>query len=113
MKKDYKAFCNHVINGVRLAFPNGNAISTIWGRGTYSENHDYESGKGVFEDYREPIEDGSNTAEIMILNAPDTLFEKIYKHQNADTDNGVIGWVNMTDWLWIINQLSKPIAQNK
>ena len=112
MKTTYKAFCNHKINGVRLAFPNGNAISTIWGSGTYSENHDYDSGD-VIKNYAEPIEEGSSTVEIMILNAPDKLVEKIYKHQNENIDNGVIGWVNITDWLWIINQLSAPQAQNK
>lgn len=101
-----RAFSNHKINGVRLTFPNGNAISTVWGRGTYSDNHDFDSGD-VLKDYMQPIERGSNTAEIMILNAPDKLIEKIYKHQNTSSDNGVIGHISITDWLWIVNQLAK------
>jgi len=101
-----KAFCNHKINGVRLVFPNGNAISTVWGCGTYSENHDYSSGD-VVKDYTQPIKDGSSTAEIMILDAPEGVIEKIYKHQKADVQNGVIGWVTISDWLWVINQLAK------
>lgn len=56
-----KAFTNHRYNGVYLEFPNGNAISTIWGCGTYSDNHD----KSPLE-FNKIIREGSNTAEILL-----------------------------------------------
>lgn len=104
--ENYKAFCNHKINGVRITFPNGNSISTVWGVGTYSDNHDYSSGD-IIEDYSNPIKDGSSTAEIMILTAPERLIKKIYNRLAKDSGNSVIGWVNATDWLWVLNQLAK------
>ena len=106
-----KAFCNHQANGIRLTFQNGNAISTIWGRGSYSDNHNYDSGD-VTKDFTQPIESGSSTVEIMILQAPESLVKKIYKHQKGNIDSGVIGWATITDWLWIINQLAKPRKEN-
>ena len=40
MTENNAAFTNHKHNGVYLQFPNGNAISTIWGVGSYTDNHD-------------------------------------------------------------------------
>lgn len=96
-----KAFCNHKMNGVRLEFPNGNAISTVWGTGTYSDFRDHLAYP------TELIEEGSATVEITVLAAPDKLIKKIHRHLNEDSDDSVIGWVSITDWLWVINQLAK------
>ncbi len=103
-----KAFCNHKINGVMLTFPNGNSISTIWGVGSYSDNYDYDLGD-VVKNYSERIKDGSSTAEIMILKAPERLVKKIYRHLGSDEDGGVIGWVKISDWLWVLNQLAREV----
>lgn len=102
-----KSFCNHLHNGVNLVFPNGNWISTIWGRGSYSDNHNFGNNMEVTEAYRKLIEDGSSTVEIMIGTENKRLYNKIYRKLDTDTENGAIGWVTMDNWMWVINQLYK------
>ena len=101
-----RAFTNHRINGVSLTFPNGNRLSTIWGRGSYTENHDFTTGD-VIKDFSEPIKEGSNTVEIMITHAPDKLVKKIHRKLAPNSEDSVIGWLSMTDWLWVVNQLAR------
>lgn len=98
-----KSFCNHKHNGVNLVFPNGNWISTIWGAGSYSDNHDMEIG----ETYRNLIENGSFAVEIMIGTENQRLYNKIYRKLDTNPENGVLGWVTMDNWMWVINQLYK------
>ena len=102
-----KAFINSKHNGIKLTFPNGNCISTIWGIGTYSENYDYKA-NSTYEDFTEGYRTfmGSDTCEIMILNCPDKLYKKIHR-KFGSVDNSVIGYVSMKDWLEIIKLLSK------
>ena len=95
--KDCKAFVNHKPNGVYLKFPNGNGLSTIWGCGTYSDNHNYTT---------EDIVEGANRVEIMIETPDDKLCRKIFRKLDTSPANGVIGWVTMEQWLWVVNQLS-------
>ena len=102
-----KAFTNHKYNGVLLKFPNGATISTIWGPGSYSEHHDDE-----FEGYSTLNKNGSMTAEIMILEAPQRVVKRIFKRLAPDSQDTVIGWVTITDWLWVINQLAKAEGGN-
>ncbi len=104
MKKG-KSFINHRINGVYLEFPNGNSLSTIWGRGSYSENHDFTCGD-IVADYSTPIETGSNNVEIMIDTQDIKLHNKIFRKFHTNKDNGVIGWLDMNDWLWVVRQLA-------
>uniref|UniRef100_A0A6M3LW91 Uncharacterized protein n=1 Tax=viral metagenome TaxID=1070528 RepID=A0A6M3LW91_9ZZZZ len=101
-----QGFINHKHNGVYLKFPNGNAISTIWGRGSYSQNHDYTTGS-VIKDFEMLIEEGSPTAEIMIDTDNAELRKKIFRKFGVSLDNGVIGWVSIEDWLWVLNRLEK------
>lgn len=106
--KDTKAFSNFKHNGIHLTFPNGNAISTIWGAGSYSDNHDYnlnnESGDGV-RGYHTFMQ--SDTCGIMILSCPDKLLKKIIEKYNEDYDSPVIEHITMSQWLEIIKLLSK------
>ena len=102
---DAKAFVNHKHNGVYLKFPNGNAISTIWGQGSYSENHDFSTGD-VLSDYSTLIKEGSNTVEIMIYTDSTKLAKRIFRKCAPGSKDTVIGWVDMPTWLWVIKQLS-------
>jgi hypothetical protein len=95
------AFTNHRHNGVYLQFPNGNAISTIWGVGTYSDNHNKS-----FNDYSKLIESGSMAVEIMPITKNIRLLKRIFRKCKQTMNDTVIGWVDITTWLWIINQLA-------
>jgi len=97
-----KAFRNFRSNGIHLTFPNGNALSTIWGYGSYSENHNMEGGVGV-DNYNNFLD--SDTVEIMILKAPDKLRKKIEK--KYDFDGSVKGYLTMKEWLDVVKMLSK------
>jgi len=103
---NYKSFANHKHNGVHLKFPNGNSISTIWGRGSYTDNHDFTTGK-ISKDFSTLIEGGSNTVEIMPNTNNKRLLNKIFRKFNTDPDNSVIGWLTIDDWMWVIQQLYK------
>ena len=94
-----KAFINHRINGVLITFPNGNTISTIWGIGSYTEHHNDDN----YMDFDKRIEDGSNNVEIMVTTDNKRLYNRIHKRLNGD--GSVIGWVSVTDWLWVLNVL--------
>ena len=96
-----KAFCNFRSNGIHLTFPNGNALSTIWGYCTYSDNHDMEIGYG--DNYNKFLD--SNTVEIMILEAPSRLKKKIEK--KYDFEGSVKGYLTMEEWLDVVKMLSK------
>ncbi len=96
MKKE-KAFNNWRHNAVQLRFPNGNALSTVWGYGTYSDNNDVE-GFDVFMD--------SDTVEIMVLDCPDKLLKKIERKFDFAGDS-VKGYLNIKEWLEIVKMLSK------
>jgi hypothetical protein len=97
--KNNNAFQNHRTNGVYLQFPNGNSISTIWGVGSYTEHHDDD-----FSEW-EKKNDGSNSVEIMIHTDNERLYKRIYKRLKGGEDT-VIGWVNITDWVWVVSQLA-------
>ena len=101
-----KAFNNWKHNAIHLTFPNGNRISTIWGYGTYSDNHDRpdldrESDASLpFNTFMD-----SDTVEIMVLEAPEKLLKKINKkYGDGDT---VCGYLTMKEWLEVIRLLSK------
>lgn len=101
-----KSFQAHKTNGIFLRFPNGNGISTIWGKYTYSDNNDI--------DHNIPFETrlDSNTAEILIM-CSDKLRNKIHKKYNGD--GIVIGFLDIKQWLEILNLLEKekPLQNRK
>ena len=102
--KKEKAFSNWQHNSVHLTFPNGNKLSTIWGCGSYSENHSLFLNKDGINNYEKFLD--SDTCEIMIMTAPDELIKKIHKKYNT-SDDSVIGYLTMTQWLDIVKMLSK------
>ena len=98
-----KAFNNWRHNAIHLTFPNGNCLSTTWACCSYSENHDMED-----IDYDKQWETfrPSDTAEVMILNAPEKLIKRIYKKLDGYYGDP-LGYVTMEQWLWIVKMLSK------
>lgn len=90
-----KAFNNHKTNGFLLTFPNGNNISTIFGGGTYSDNHN--------RDYNVLIEEGSNTVEVMIQ-CGEKLHKRLQKKYDGDS---VTGYLTMEQWLDVVRVVSK------
>ena len=98
--KREKAFRNFRSNGIHLTFPNGNALSTVWGCSSYSDNHDMEVD---LDNYNKFLD--SNTVEIMILEAPDKLRKKIGKKYDFNGD--VKGYLTMEEWLDVVKMLSK------
>ena len=99
MNKEEKAFNQHRLNGFSMYLPNGNWISTVWGDGTYSDNHNYFEA-GTWNETKL----SSDTVEIMIK-CPEKLLEKI--HKKYDGDGQIIGYLTFSQWLEIIKLLSK------
>lgn len=106
-----KAFSTTHKNQVVLTFPNGNSVSAIWIGGSYSENHDK-----VFEptfDFNAPLE--SDNVEVMILAAPENAAKRIakkLKHRATGNEFDPYSHVTIHEWLYIVNQLSKPVPIN-
>ena len=114
VKAKEKAFNNCSHNIVHLTFPNGNAISSIWGYLTYSDNHyinndkavskDKFDGKSYINNFTKFMD--SDTCEIMILNAPKKLLKEIQEKYDF-MGEPVKGYVTITEWLDIVNLLAK------
>lgn len=103
-----KAFRNHKINGVLLNFPNGNSVSSVWGFGTYTDNHDAElykgNGKPDFDRiYKEPNE-GSMTAEIMVDCGEELNRALQEKYRGAGSS--VIGYLTIMEWLEVVHRVA-------
>lgn len=95
MQEEYKrAFIAHKPNGFRLNFPNGNSLSTVWGVGTYSDNHDAD-----FSRYDERFKEGSMTCEIM-PDCSEKCKKKISKVCDLDS---VAGYLTFEQWLKVVN----------
>ena len=106
-----KAFHQHRLNGFALTFPNKNWISTIWGDGTYSENHWLSTEHPFFKQMGMQkyniiydVRLKSDTVEIMIQ-CGEKLAKRIHKKYGGD--GSVIGHLNIMQWLEIINLLAK------
>lgn len=97
-----KSFANPKHNGIHLNFPNGNWISTIWGVGSYSENHDHKTYDFV-ADYETFM--SSNDVEIMFT-CGEKLKKRILKKYN-EGEKDPIGYLTITQWLEIVNLLNK------
>lgn len=108
-KKTEKAFSNWRGGGLYLRFPNGNELSTTFASGSYSDNHS-NSSYDSWHSLAKPVQ--SNTVEIMILTCPDKLRTRIHKKYSGDSDNSVIGYLGMKEWLEIVNLLAKSNVRN-
>lgn len=86
-----------------MNFPNGNHLSTIWGAGSYSENHDRE------EDWRTTGNmDGfwsSNNVEIMFYCGEKLKKRILRKYNEGGADP--IGYLDIQKWSEIVSLLSK------
>ena len=103
-----KTFTNHKVNGVYLKLPNGNGISSIWGSGSYTDNHDWESPDGdIGKNYDTRIQEGSSDVEVMIDCDPVVLELIETKYASKSAGGGVIGHLNFDQWLDILNTLNK------
>lgn len=101
-----KAFENIKHNALHLNFPNGNKLSTIWGRGSYTDNHDFTFDEsGNIKDFWTFI--GSNNVEIMFT-CDKKLEKKILKKFN-DGDDQPIGYLTILQWVEIVKMLSKEL----
>ena len=107
MAKDCtKGFHNWRANGLHFNFPNGNWLSSIWGGGSYTENHDK-----LREETDHVIKTGqqtyleSDTVEIM-FDCGDRLKKRILKKYN-EGENDPIGYVTFAQWLEIVSLLNK------
>lgn len=109
-KKEYeKAFYNHKVNGIHLSFPNGNSLSTIWGIGSYSENHD----KGFEELYdidnftkMYNTQMGSDNCEVMP--GCSDLVKKLLDATFPEEENGsIFGNMTFEKWLKMVNILNE------
>jgi hypothetical protein len=100
-----KAFENIKHNALHLNFPNGNKLSTIWGRGSYTENHDFTFDEsGNIKDFWTFI--GSNNVEIMFA-CDKKLEKKIFKKFIYDSQP--IGYLTILQWVEIVKMLSKEV----
>lgn len=102
-----KAFMQHRgerLNGFRLTFPNGNSISTVWSKWTYSDNHDIEilkDGKIDEENMNTPL--SSDTAEAMV-DCPELMLDLLKEKFGGDNP---FGYLTITQWLEMLNILAK------
>lgn len=94
-----KSFVSHRKAAFCIYFENGNSISTVFGPGSYSENHDMDF--ALAREYTETIK--SNTVEIM-LDCPDKLLRKIGNKYNREGENPM-GHLTLIEWLEIVNML--------
>ena len=101
-----KAFHSWRVGRFHLNFPNGNQISTVFGDGTYSDNHDSnaETDYLLKRTAEMPVFD-SQTVEIM-FSCGKKLEKKILKKYNEGSQDP-IGYLEMPQWLEIVNLLSK------
>lgn len=103
MKDEYnpmdeaRSFYNHKTNGFHINFANGNSLSTIWGRGTYSDNKLREL---------EPLERvGSDTCEVR-PGCSTEVKEELDKMFPDNAGDSVYPYVTLEQWIDIVNYLN-------
>ena len=100
-----KAFTAHRPNGVYLQFPNGNALSTVWDVGTYSDNHEHGNLFNM-KTFNDRIEEGSDTVEVMPHCGE--LVMKLLRAKFPDNDDGnIFTYLTFPQWLEMVNILNK------
>lgn len=100
--KNNLPFINWRHNAFHLNFPNGNWLSTTFGYGSYSDNHNIDAETGVIDRFDTFY--GSQTVEVMFT-CGDSLKKRL--HKKFDGDESIIGYLSITDWLYIVNALAK------
>jgi hypothetical protein len=117
MKKE-KSFNNFRHNGIHLNFPNGNFISTIWGVGSYTENHDF-SLSGHFSTEQDslrgdPLKGFRTFLQSDNVEVAYTCSKEIVKKiRRKFGEENPLGYLSMKDWLWLVNTLSKGKVATK
>jgi hypothetical protein len=107
-KLERKAFTTHRENGVYLKFPNGNTLSTIWGRGSYSENHDWENPKDSSRmGHFAVIPEGSNTVEVMV-GCPEKTMRRICRKfpENDTAGDNILTYLTLPQWVELVKILN-------
>ncbi|HDY68414.1 MAG TPA: hypothetical protein ENH85_11560 [Candidatus Scalindua sp.] len=105
-------FHNWKSNAFHLSFPNGNAISTTWDGGSYSDNYDKWLRADFIKDKEGKLNDmPSKNVEIM-FSCPDKLAKRIEKKYN-DGEPQPIGYLSVEKWLEIVNLLAKETEKLK
>lgn len=98
-----------VRNGFWLYFDNGLSISTIWGAGSYSTNHDLllDSLKSPDEKF-EKLPLWAYEVEVMLSGEGTKQKEFLEKvHEKYDGDGSIIGYLPVTRWFELINELKE------
>lgn len=96
---------NHKDNGVFLQFDNGICLSTIWGWGSYSENHDWHpKGDTSLDNVFKKIEEGSHNVEIMFTDGDPKFIKKMCIKYDGENP---IGYLDLNDWLDIVQACKK------
>jgi len=101
----------HKLNGVHLSFDNGFGISTIWGRGSYSENHDKMPSD---EEMRTKMY-SSDDCEVYFTNIPkggERLVKSLCKKYNKGYEHP-IGYLLVSDWVDLIVKVKKWKSKKK
>ncbi len=95
-----KAFHNWKAGAFHLSFPNGNWLSTTFAPGSYSENYD-----ATFHLRNVFVAHQSGTCEIA-FECDEKLRRKIYRKFAPDSDNSVIGHLDILQWSAIVALLA-------
>lgn len=108
--KTGKAFSSSRDCQIVLTFPNGNSMSTIWGFGSYSDNHfpDLESWDmtkgaefgtiGLFHSVK-----SSDTVEVMYEVDPAT--QQVIDQHFPEGEN-LLGYLTLNQWLELVSIIS-------
>ena len=104
-----------VRNGFWLHFDNGLSISTIWGSGSYSDNHDLFINHNPIESFEKlPLE--TTEVEVMLDGKGEAQHKYIdYLHKKHDGDGAVIGYLPLEEWFKLIVNMKrwKPTAEEE
>lgn len=110
MKKEQKekAFSQHRNNAFYLKFPNGNALSTIWGAGSYTENHNRGFEKPYSpENFQKAWNERMDSDDVETMPSCSESVKKILDEKFPDNENGsVFSNLNFTQWLEMVNILN-------
>ena len=98
-------------NLVWIEFSKDLIVSTAWGAGTYSDNHDamlmedYDVGK-LMEIFNKPME--SSNCEVYFINCPEDLQESLEKKYNDGCEHP-ISYLDVENWIKLIMDCKKYV----
>lgn len=106
MKDKNKSFYGWSAGRFHINFDNGNHLSTVWGEGTYSDEHDsMAETRYLLGETRERPTFSSNCVEIM-FDCPKELKKEILDKYNEGSADP-IGYLELKEWIEIVNLLNK------